>query len=97
MVADSEGPDQTARMRSLIWAFAVRMCPKALFYMAWPIWLQSQEIVLLFQAKKKKKKKKKKSFVRISISAWKRYSSFHSRVSDKDSSIFEFGHIDSYK
>ena len=27
--ADSKGPDQTARMRRLIWAFAVRICPKA--------------------------------------------------------------------
>ena len=30
-LADSEGPDQTARMRSLIWAFAVRKCPKTRF------------------------------------------------------------------
>ena len=29
--ADSEGPDQTAQMRSLIWAFAVRICPECLF------------------------------------------------------------------
>ena len=27
MSAASEGPDQTARMRRLIWAFAVRICP----------------------------------------------------------------------
>ena len=27
LCADSEGPDQTARMRRLIWAFAVRTCP----------------------------------------------------------------------
>ena len=26
VLADSEGPDQTARMRRLIWAFAVRIC-----------------------------------------------------------------------
>ena len=26
--ANSEGPDQTARMRSLIWAFSVRICPE---------------------------------------------------------------------
>ena len=26
--ANSEGPDQTARMRSLIWAFAVHICEK---------------------------------------------------------------------
>ena len=31
LLADSEGPDQTARMRRLIWAFAVRKCPKARF------------------------------------------------------------------
>ena len=28
LVADSKGPDQTVRMRRLIWAFAVRICPK---------------------------------------------------------------------
>ena len=33
LLADSEGPDQTARMRRLIWAFAVRICTKILF--AW--------------------------------------------------------------
>ena len=27
-LADSEGPDQTARKRSLIRTFAVRICPK---------------------------------------------------------------------
>ena len=31
LLADSVGPDQTARMRSLIRAFAVRICPKTLF------------------------------------------------------------------
>ena len=36
-LADSEGPDQTARMRRLIWTFAVRMCPRTHFRMAWPI------------------------------------------------------------
>ena len=33
LLADSEGPDQTARMRSLIWAFAVRISPKTRFRM----------------------------------------------------------------
>ena len=33
-VTDREGPDQTARMRRLIWAFAVRICSKTGF--AWP-------------------------------------------------------------
>ena len=28
LLADSEGPDQTARMHRLIWAFAVHSCPK---------------------------------------------------------------------
>ena len=28
LLGDSEGPDQPARMRRLIWAFAVRICPK---------------------------------------------------------------------
>ena len=31
LLADSEGPDQTARMRSLIWAFAVRISPMTSF------------------------------------------------------------------
>ena len=34
LLADSEGPDQTAQMRSLIWAFAVRICPKDTFSQA---------------------------------------------------------------
>ena len=32
--ADSECPDQTAHSRSLIWAFAVRICPMTRFRMA---------------------------------------------------------------
>ena len=28
LLADSEGPDQTARKRRMIWAFAVRISPK---------------------------------------------------------------------
>ena len=31
LLADSKGPDQTAQMRSLIWAFAVRICQKNMF------------------------------------------------------------------
>ena len=31
LFADSKGPDQTALMHSLIWAFAVRICPKTNF------------------------------------------------------------------
>ena len=31
LLADSDGPDQTARMRRLIWAFAVRIYSKTLF------------------------------------------------------------------
>ena len=31
LLADSEGPDQTARMRRLLWAFAVRICPRTQF------------------------------------------------------------------
>ena len=36
LLADSEGPDQTARMRRLIWAFAVRICQKTRLRMALP-------------------------------------------------------------
>ena len=31
--ADREGPDQSARMRRLIWAFAIRIFPKTRFRM----------------------------------------------------------------
>ena len=37
LVAESEGPDQTVRLRRLIWAFAVCICPKTSFRMARPI------------------------------------------------------------
>ena len=36
LLADSEGSDQTARMRRLIWAFAVRIYPKTRFRMERP-------------------------------------------------------------
>ena len=39
LLVDSEGPDQTARMRSLIRAFAVRIWPKTRFRRAQPIFL----------------------------------------------------------
>ena len=34
LAAGSEGPDQTARMRSLIWAFADRVCQEPHFRLA---------------------------------------------------------------
>ena len=37
LLAKSEGPDQTARMRRLVWAFAVRICLKTCFRMSRPI------------------------------------------------------------
>ena len=40
LFVDSEGPDQTARMRRLIWALAVRICPKARFRIAQPIFFR---------------------------------------------------------
>ena len=36
LLADTEDPDQTARMRRLIWAFAVHICLKTGFCMARP-------------------------------------------------------------
>ena len=33
LLAGCEGPNQTVRMRRLIWAFAVRICPKTRFRM----------------------------------------------------------------
>ena len=35
-MADSEDQDQPARMRRLIWGFAVRICPKTRFRMRGP-------------------------------------------------------------
>ena len=37
LLADREGPDQTAHQRSLIWAFDLRICQKTHFHMARPI------------------------------------------------------------
>ena len=34
LLAGSGGPDQTVRMHRLIWAFAVRLCPKTRFHLA---------------------------------------------------------------
>ena len=36
LLADNEGPNQTARMRRLIWAFVVSLCPKTRFRMERP-------------------------------------------------------------
>ena len=36
-LADCEGPDQTAQMRRLVWAFTIRICPKKHFRLARPI------------------------------------------------------------
>ena len=38
LLADSEGPDQTACLSSLIRAFPVCIYPKTCFRMAWPMW-----------------------------------------------------------
>ena len=38
LLADSAVPDHIARMLRLIWAFAVRICPKTCFLKALPIW-----------------------------------------------------------
>ena len=37
LLEDSESPDQTARMRSLIWAFAVHIWSKTRFRIARPV------------------------------------------------------------
>ena len=37
LLADSKGPDQTAQMGSLVWAFYVCICQKTHFRMAQPI------------------------------------------------------------
>ena len=41
LLADSEGPDQIAWMRRLIWAFAIRICSKTRFRMVRPIFIAS--------------------------------------------------------
>ena len=38
-VIELESPDQTAQMRRLMWAFAVRIYPKTRFHMAWHIYV----------------------------------------------------------
>ena len=42
-LTDSEDLDQTARMRRLIWAFAVRICPKTRFRMVRSKWASTWE------------------------------------------------------
>ena len=56
---DSEGPDQTAHLRSLIRAFAVCMCPKTSLHMAQSIWSFQRLncIIVCFYCKKKKKER----------------------------------------
>ena len=44
---DNEDPDQTARMRRLVWAFAVRICTKTRFRLARPIYLNESTKVVL--------------------------------------------------
>ena len=46
LLVDSEGPDQTARMRRLIWAFTVRICPTITFThgMTYIIWSNGTDI-----------------------------------------------------
>ena len=48
LLADSEGPDWTAWIRRLIWAFAIRICPKTRFRMARPKCLKEVVNILLF-------------------------------------------------
>ena len=38
ILLDSEGPDQTAQMHRLIWAFTVHICPKSCVHMMLPIY-----------------------------------------------------------
>ena len=45
LLVDIKGPDQTAWMHRLIWAFAVRICPKTHFCMALPISTMHEQIV----------------------------------------------------
>ena len=59
----SEGPDQTAHSRSLIWAFAVRICHEGTFF-SWRAQSQDEldkfpEVLILSWLVIKKKKKKK--------------------------------------
>ena len=52
LLADSEGPDQTARMCSLICAFNVRIRPKTTFCMAWPKTKREMKTVLVIKHRK---------------------------------------------
>ena len=47
ILTDSKGPDQTARMRRLIWAFTVRICPKTRFRMARLIYMIIKNIYMI--------------------------------------------------
>ena len=40
LLADSKDPDQTLRMRRLIWVFAVCICPKTRFRIARPMYTE---------------------------------------------------------
>ena len=42
LFADSVCPDQTAQIRRLILTFAVRICQKTCFRMAWPKWCTAE-------------------------------------------------------
>ena len=46
--ADSECPDQTARPRSLIWAFAVSMLGRHFFAFRGPCYSAYRQLVILF-------------------------------------------------
>ena len=48
MLTDSEGLDEIAQMHRLIWAFAVRICPKTRFRMVWPTYTQSEMYIREF-------------------------------------------------
>ena len=55
LLADSEDPDQTARMYSLIWVFAVGICQKTSFRMARPIFsdMRSIRIIIFLNSSQK--------------------------------------------
>ena len=46
LLADNEGPDKSARMPRLIWAFAVRIFPKTYFRMARPIEVEFLALII---------------------------------------------------
>ena len=77
LFADSKGPDQTARMRRLIWAFSVRICPKARFCIALPIWSWKRRLTMNMPNEERKRWQNKLKNLWAGTQHFLQYSSLH--------------------